>query len=150
MKKIIGIALLVSVMGLQSTMAAPGHGGPGPGRPGHGGPGPGPRPGHGHHGGGDDELVAAIFLSTSAIFMSEMSANQSQAVYVNADQEAALYLSQNTDEEPTSLALAQAIEYERVFLFENGKAEEAASLSNSQVAYLVLKRSEALQSTDTL
>lgn len=89
-----------------------------------------------------DGLLAGILLSTSAIFASHVTANMAHAIYMNMDQDAAVYLMDEGKSAPTP-ALAQAMQYERNFLME-AQVQNADALSNLDVAYLVMKRAEAL------
>lgn len=129
MRKLSLIVLLVVGMGMEMAMARPHHR-------------PRPEHGRGHHGNGDfaDGVLAGLLLSTSALFMSDITANHSQAVYLHADQDAATYLAEGGEPTP---ALAQAMNYERNFLA-RAQVEASASLSDQEVAYLVMRRAESL------
>lgn len=101
----------------------------------------------GHHGGGhhssDDfgnGLIAGLLLSTASLFFSDLTANHAEAVYLNADQDAAIYLAEGGEPSP---ALAQAMNYERNFLA-RAEVAEANTLSNQEIAYMVMKRAESL------
>lgn len=133
MKKLVMLSLLVVTMSAEFAMAGRGRG---PGR--HGGYHGGPR-GSSDYG---DGVVAGILLSTSALFLSDVTANSSAAVYVNADQDAATFLAEGEGAEPTP-ALAQAMQYERNFLA-SAQVQNAEALSDQDVAYLVMKRAESL------
>ena len=87
-------------------------------------------------------LLDGILLSTSALFASHITADMNHAVYLNADSDAAEYLMNDGKSAPTP-ALAQAMNYERNFLAKSQVAN-AAELSNQDVAYIVMKRAEAL------
>ncbi|MFV8259077.1 hypothetical protein ACNQKP_14815 [Bdellovibrio bacteriovorus] len=132
MKKLVLISLLIMGIGMESAMARPHH----RPRPEHG-------RGHGgHHGNSDfgDGVLAGLLLSTSALFLSDITANHSQAVYLHADQDAATFLAEGGEPTP---ALAQAMNYERDFLA-RAQVEASAELSDQEVAYLVMRRSESL------
>lgn len=90
-----------------------------------------------------DGVLAGILLSTSALFASHVTADMNHAVYLNADNDAAEYLMNDGKSAPTP-ALAQAMQHERKFL---AKAEVANAdmLSDTDVAYLVMKRAESLK-----
>lgn len=89
-----------------------------------------------------DGVLAGILLSTSALFASHITADMNHAVYLNADSDAAEYLMNNGKTAPTP-ALAQAMNYERNFLAQ-AQVVNAAALSNTDIAYIVMKRAEAL------
>ncbi|WP_373999991.1 hypothetical protein [Bdellovibrio bacteriovorus] len=129
MKKLVLVALLIAGIGMESAMARPHH------RPEH-------RPGHGGHRNGDfgDGVLAGLLLSTASLFMSDITANHSQAVYLHADQDAATYLAEGGEPTP---ALAQAMNYERDFLA-RAEVQGSDSLSDQEVAYLVMRRAESL------
>ncbi|WP_347356313.1 hypothetical protein [Bdellovibrio sp.] len=129
MKKLVLVALLIAGIGMESAMARPHH------RPEH-------RPGHGGHRNGDfgDGVLAGLLLSTASLFMSDITANHSQAVYLHADQDAATYLAEGGEPTP---ALAQAMNYERDFLA-RAEVQGSDSLSDQDVAYLVMRRAESL------
>jgi hypothetical protein len=113
---------------------------------------------HGNHGGpyndgsgrrgnstkGDygDGVLAGLLLSTSALFLTHVTADHSEAVYLYADNDAAEYLANDGQQAP-SPALAQAMNYERNFLA-SADVANASDLSDTQVAYLVMKRAESL------
>ncbi|XGC82117.1 hypothetical protein ACES2L_06420 [Bdellovibrio bacteriovorus] len=103
--------------------------------------------GRGHHRGGHhrsddfgDGLIAGLLLSTATLFFSDLTAHHAEAVYLNADEDAAIFLAEGGEPTP---ALAQAMNYERNFLA-RAQVAEAASLNDQQVAYMVMKRAEAL------
>lgn len=127
MKKVVILSLVVASFAAELAMARPHDGGR-------------------HHGtvrpmsDYSDGVLAGILLSTSAIFASDVTANMAQAVYLHADQDAAVYLAQGGEPTP---ALAQAMDYERDFLARN-QVQGSAELSNQDVAYLVMKRAESL------
>nr|BFD66944.1 hypothetical protein HAGR004_19660 [Bdellovibrio sp. HAGR004] len=129
MKKLVLVALLIAGIGMESAMARPHH------RPEH-------RPGHGGHRNSDfgDGVLAGLLLSTASLFMSDITANHSQAVYLHADQDAATFLAEGGEPTP---ALAQAMNYERDFLA-RAEVQGSASLSDQEVAYLVMRRAESL------
>ncbi|UXR63478.1 hypothetical protein EZJ49_10360 [Bdellovibrio bacteriovorus] len=129
MKKLVLVALLIAGIGMESAMARPHH------RPEH-------RPGHGGHRNGDfgDGVLAGLLLSTASLFMSDITANHSQAVYLHADQDAATFLAEGGEPTP---ALAQAMNYERDFLA-RAEVQGSDSLSDQEVAYLVMRRAESL------
>jgi hypothetical protein len=140
MTKAVLVSLVAVMMASSVSMARGGHGG------GYGGRGHG---GGGYHGGGrggpsassdySDGILAGVLLSTSALFLSDVSADSNYAVYLNADDDAAEYLA--VGGEPTP-ALKQAMNTERKFL---AKAQvNASEFSDQDVAYLVMKRAESL------
>lgn len=144
-------AVLVSLaaMMMVSSVAMARGGGYGGGR-GHGG-GYGGGRGGGHHGGGyndgpstssdySDGLLAGVLLSTSALFLSDITADQNYAVYLNADDDAAEYLAVGGAPTP---ALKQAMKQERQFLAK-AQVAGASEFSDKDVAYLVMKRAESL------
>lgn len=137
MKAIILAALLTTGFSLQ-TMAYPRHGGYGRGGGHHGGYHGG---GH-HHDGGDydDGVLAGLLMSTSLLFISDITTRHSEAVYLYADQDAATYLAEGGQPSP---ALTQAMKYERGFLA-RAQVEGADQLSDQEIAYLVMKRAESL------
>lgn len=129
MKKLVLVSLLIMGIGMESAMARPHHR-------------PRPEHGRGHHGNSDfgDGVLAGLLLSTSALFLSDITANHSQAVYLHADQDAATFLAEGGEPTP---ALAQAMNYERDFLA-RAQVEASAELSDQEVAYLVMRRAESL------
>lgn len=144
MTKAILFSMVAVMVASSVSMARPGrhHGGGYGGGRGHGG---------GHHGGGyrggpstssdySDGVLAGILVSTSALFLSEMTADANYAVYLNADDDAAEYLAVGGQPTPT---LKQAMNQERKFLAK-AQVEGAADLQDQDVAYLVMKRAEAL------
>jgi hypothetical protein len=146
MKKLI-VAIMAVAMTTASVSLARDHAGPH-----HGG---GWDHGHnGNHGGpyndgnnstkGDygDGVLAGLLLSTSALFLTHVTADHSEAVYLYADNDAAEYLANDGQQAP-SPALAQAMNYERNFLA-SADVANASDLSDTQVAYLVMKRAESL------
>ncbi len=88
-----------------------------------------------------DGVLVGLVASTSALFLSEITADRQYAVYMNADNDAADFLAQGGEATP---ALKQAMKYERGFL---AKAQVAGSdqLSDEQVAAIVLERSNSLK-----
>ncbi|MNT61077.1 hypothetical protein D3C72_1986950 [compost metagenome] len=112
-----------------------GHGG-GHHRGGHGGGGPSASADYG------DGVLAGLLLSTAALFTSHITAEQNQAVYLYADNDAAEFIANDGQEKPT-MALAQAMNYERNFLAQ-AQVAGASDLNDVQVAYLVMKRAESL------
>lgn len=133
MKKWVALSVVVVCCAAELAMAGPRHGRHGRGH--HGGH-------HGHHGGGSygEGVLAGMLLSTSALFFTDVTANHSQAVYLHADQDAAVYLAEGGQPTP---ALAQAMDYERNFLA-RAEVQGADQLSDQQIAYLVMKRAESL------
>lgn len=125
MKKLVLIPLLIVGFSMESAMAyrTPRHGG-------------------GHHTRSNDDfatgVLAGLLLSTASLFLSDITAHHSEAVYLNADQDAAEFLAQGGEPTP---ALAQAMDYERNFL---ARAQVDAQLSDQEVAYLVMRRAESL------
>lgn len=145
MKQAVLVSLVAVMLASSVSMARGGRGhGGGYGR-GHGG-----HHGGGHHGGYrpapsssgdfDDGLLAGILLSTSALFLSEITADSTYAVYLNADDDAAEYLAIGGEQSP---ALKQAMNSERKFLAK-AQVVGASEFSDQDVAYLVLKRAESL------
>lgn len=145
MTKAIVLSMVAVMVASSVSMARPGrgHGGGYGGGRGHGG-------GH-HHGGGyrggpstssdySDGVLAGILLSTSALFLSEVTADANYAVYLNADDDAAEYLAVGGQPTP---ALKQAMNQERKFLAK-AQVAGASDLQDQDVAYLVMKRAEAL------
>lgn len=135
--------VLVSLIGLSllSTTAFAyrgGHHGGGYGRGGHHHRPPPPR--HHHDDNFDEGVLAGLLLSTSALFLSEISNDRTYAVYMNADNDAAEYLA--VGGEPTA-QLQQAMKVERSFLAK-AQVQGSESLSEKEVAYLVMKRAESL------
>lgn len=142
MKKWIAISVVVVCCAAELAVAGPHHGRHGRHGGGH--------HGGGHHGGGHngkqgggsygEGVLAGLLLSTSALFFTDVTANHSQAVYLHADQDAAVYLAEGGQPTP---ALAQAMAYERNFLA-RAEVQDSQNLSDQQVAYLVMKRAESL------
>lgn len=143
MKQAVLISLVAVMLASSVSMARGGRG--------HGGRGHGGHHGGGHHGGGyrpapsnsgdfDDGLLAGILISTSALFLSEITADSQYAVYLNADDDAAEYLAVGGEQSP---ALKQAMNSERKFLAK-AQVVGAAEFSDQDVAYLVMKRAESL------
>jgi hypothetical protein len=142
MTKAVLVSLVAVMMASSVSMARGGHGGGYGGGRGHGG--------GGHHGGGynggpstsadyGDGVLAGVLLSTSALFLSDVTADSNYAVYLNADEDAAEYLALGGEQTP---ALKQAMNSERKFL---AKAQvDASGFSDQDVAYLVMKRAESL------
>lgn len=89
-----------------------------------------------------DGVLAGILLSTSALFASHVTADMNHAVYLNADSDAAEYLMNNGKSAPTP-ALAQAMNHERKFLAQ-AQVANVDALTDADIAYLVMKRAEAL------
>jgi len=87
-------------------------------------------------------LLAGILLSTAALFTSHITAEHNQAVYLYADNDAAEFIANDGQQKPT-IALAQAMNHERGFLAK-AQVVNAAALTDLDVAYLVMKRAEAL------
>ncbi len=136
MKKWIALSVVVVCCAAELAMAGPRHGR-------HGRHGGGHHGGHhGSHGGGSygEGVLAGMLLSTSALFFTDVTANHSQAVYLHADQDAAVYLAEGGKPTP---ALTQAMDYERNFLA-RAQVQGADQLSDQQIAYLVMKRAESL------
>ena len=137
MKQLIVAALAVGLTA-SVAMARP-HGG----RGGHGG-----GYGRGHHNGGNnkadygDGILTGVLLSTAALFTSHITAENSQNVYLYADNDAAEFIANDGQSKPT-MALAQAMDYERGFLAK-AQVQGASDFNDVQVAYLVMKRAEAL------
>ncbi len=125
MKKVVILTLVVASFAAELAMARPHHGRHDSVRP---------------MSDYSDGVLAGILLSTSAIFASEVTANMAQAVYLHADQDAAVYLAEGGEPTP---ALAQAMNYERDFLARN-QVQGSSELSNQDVAYLVMRRAESL------
>ena len=113
------------------------HGGRGYGRGHHHRP---PPPRHHHDDNFEEGVLAGLLLSTSALFLSEISNDRTYAVYMNADSDAAEYLA--VGGEPTA-QLQQAMNVERKFLAK-AQVQGSESLSDKEVAYLVMKRAESL------
>jgi|GEM_PF-2302373 hypothetical protein len=140
MKQLIVAALAVGLTA-SVAMARP-HGG----RGGHGG---GYGRGGGHHNGGGnskadygDGILTGVLLSTAALFTSHITAENNQNVYLYADNDAAEFIANDGQSKPT-MALAQAMDYERGFLAK-AQVQGAGDFNDVQVAYLVMKRAEAL------
>ncbi|MNS51569.1 hypothetical protein D3C72_842520 [compost metagenome] len=87
-------------------------------------------------------VLAGILLSTAALFTSHITAEHNQAVYLYADNDAAEFIANEGRQRPT-IALAQAMNHERGFLAK-AQVVNAAALTDLDVAYLVMKRAEAL------
>jgi hypothetical protein len=113
---------------------------------GHGDGGPfdgGARPfDHGTRSDYSDGILMGILLSTATLFASHISAEHSEAVYLNADNDAAEFLANDGQQKPT-LALATAMEHQRNFLAK-AQVVGAENLTDLDVAYLVMKRAAAL------
>ena len=145
MKNAVLMSLVALMLASSVSMArgGRGHGGGYGGGRGHGG-----GYGGGHHRGGgpstssdySDGLLAGVLLSTSALFLSDVTADANYAVYLNADDDAAEYLAIGGTPTP---ALKQAMKQERQFLAK-AQVAGASEFSDQDVAYLVMKRAESL------
>ncbi|MFS4461234.1 hypothetical protein [Bdellovibrio sp. HCB2-146] len=128
---------MIAVSVASTAFAYRGHHGGGYGRGGYHRP---PPPRHHHDDNFEEGVLAGLLLSTSALFLSEISNDRTYAVYMNADSDAAEYLA--VGGEPTA-QLQQAMNVERKFLAK-AQVQGSESLSDKEVAYLVMKRAESL------